>query len=112
MTKIRFLDPAAWFSVGVRRKPSGWLDRVITPLAVALAVYVIVAATVLIIQPWALVAIFLMGIMTIAFLSVGAFPDSDPKHPHPVDYTLRRLASSPACISSSRRRKSSTGSRC
>ncbi|MGE0563264.1 MAG: TRAP transporter permease [Pseudolabrys sp.] len=88
MKKFGFLSPDVWFSVGVRRKPKGWLDWVITPLAVALAVYAIVAATVLIIQPWALVAVFLMGIMAIAFVAVGAFPNSDPERPHPVDYAL------------------------
>jgi TRAP transporter 4TM/12TM fusion protein len=85
---MRLLDPAVWFSVGVRRRPSGWLNWLVTPLAVALAVYAIVAATVLIIQPWALVAVFLMGIMAIAFLAVGAFPDSNPDRPHPFDYAL------------------------
>lgn len=77
-----------WFSVGVRRHPSGWLAWVVTPLAVALAAYVIIAATVLIIAPWALVAIFLCGIITLAFLGVGATPNSDPNHPSLLDYSL------------------------
>jgi len=88
MARFAPLDPAFWFSVGVRRRPTGWLNWVVTPFAVALAVYVIIAATVLIIAPWALVAVFLMGIMGIAFLAVGAFPTSDPARPHPVDYVL------------------------
>jgi TRAP transporter 4TM/12TM fusion protein len=88
MANYRFWDPAIWFSVGVRRKPTGWLVWVVTPLAVALAVYVIVAATVLIIAPWELTAIFLCGIITLAFLSVGAFPNSDPDKPHPLDYAF------------------------
>jgi TRAP transporter 4TM/12TM fusion protein len=88
MIRNRLLDPAVWFSVGVRRRPTGWLNWLVTPLAVALAVYVIVAATVLIIAPWALVAVFLMGIMAIAFLSVGASPRSNPDRPHPIDYAL------------------------
>jgi TRAP transporter 4TM/12TM fusion protein len=29
-----------------------------------------------------------MGIMAIAFLAVGAFPDSNPERPHPLDYAL------------------------
>ncbi|MGH6768478.1 MAG: TRAP transporter permease [Xanthobacteraceae bacterium] len=85
-TRYRFWDPAIWFSVGARRKPTGWLVWVVTPLAVALAVYVIVAATVLIIAPWELTAIFLCGIITLAFLSVGAFPTSDPERPSLLDY--------------------------
>jgi TRAP transporter 4TM/12TM fusion protein len=88
MARVRFWDPAIWFSVGVRRKPSGWLVWLVTPLAVALAVYVIVAATVLIIAPWELTAIFLCGIITLAFLSVGATPNSDPAHPSLLDYAL------------------------
>lgn len=86
MANYRFWDPAVWFSVGVRRKPTGWLMWVVTPLAVALAVYVIVAATVLIIAPWELTAIFLCGIITLAFLSVGAFPNSNPERPSLLDY--------------------------
>jgi TRAP transporter 4TM/12TM fusion protein len=77
-----------WFSVGVRRKPTGWLVWLVTPLAVALAVYVIVAATVLIVAPWELVAIFLCGIITLAFLSVGATPHADPQRPSLLDYAL------------------------
>jgi TRAP transporter 4TM/12TM fusion protein len=88
MAQYRFWDPAIWFSVGVRRKPTGWLKCVVTPLAVALAVYVIVAATVLIIAPWELTAIFLCGIITLAFLSVGAFPSSNPDRPSLLDYGL------------------------
>jgi TRAP transporter 4TM/12TM fusion protein len=88
MAAIRVWDPAIWFSVGVRRRPTGWLVWVVTPLAVALAVYVIVAATVLIIAPWELTAIFLCGIITLAFLSVGATPTSDPERPSLPDYAL------------------------
>jgi len=81
-------DPDIWFSVGVRRKPAGWLAFVVTPLAVALAVYVIVAATVLIIAPWELTAIFLCGIITLAFLAVGATPNANPERPSILDYAL------------------------
>ena len=72
MAKSRAFSLSFWFSVGTRRRPAGWLKFVIPPLAVALAVYVIVAATVLIIAPWVLTAIFLSGMMTIAFLITGA----------------------------------------
>jgi TRAP transporter 4TM/12TM fusion protein len=61
---------------------------VVTVIAVALAAYVIVAATVLIIAPWALVAIFLCGIIALAFLSVGATPKSNPEEPSVLDYAL------------------------
>jgi TRAP transporter 4TM/12TM fusion protein len=72
----------------VRRQPTGWLTWVVTPFAVALAIYVIVAATILIIAPWEMVAIFLCGIITLAFLSVGATPHSDPSRPSILDYIL------------------------
>jgi len=88
MAALRFLDPVIFFSVGVRRRPTGWLAWAVTPLAVALAVYVIVAATVLIITPWALVGVFLCGMMTIAFLAVGALPQSNPDRPSAIDYGL------------------------
>jgi TRAP transporter 4TM/12TM fusion protein len=88
MAKLSLSGATFWISVGVRRRLSGWLAAVVTPLAVALAVYVIVAATVLIIAPWALVAVFLCGMMAIAFLSVGATPRSDPERPSPLDYAL------------------------
>jgi TRAP transporter 4TM/12TM fusion protein len=88
MPSHRWWSPAIWFSVGVRRRPTGWLAFLVTPLAVALAVYVIVAATVLIIAPWQLVAIFLCGIIALAFLSVGATPDANPERPSVLDFAL------------------------
>jgi TRAP transporter 4TM/12TM fusion protein len=88
MAMLRFWDPKIWFSVGVSRRPKGWLALVVTPLAVAIAVYVIVAATVLIMAPWMLVAVFLTGIISIAFLTVGASPLSNPDRPSAIDYGL------------------------
>jgi TRAP transporter 4TM/12TM fusion protein len=88
MKMNRLWDPSIWFSVGVSRRPKGWLVWVVTPLAVALAVYAIVAATVLIIAPWALVAVFLTGVIAIAFVTVGASPHSDPDRPSAIDYAL------------------------
>ena len=88
MANLRLWYPAIWFSVGARRRPHGWLAWFVTPLAVALAVYVIVAATWVIMAPWALVAVFLCGIIAIAFLTVGAFPSSNPEHPSLLDYAL------------------------
>ena len=88
MARMSMFSLSYWFSVGVRRRPRGWLKYVVPPLAVALALYVITAATVLIIAPWALTAIFLCGMMTIAFLVVGASPTSDPNRPSVFDYVL------------------------
>jgi TRAP transporter 4TM/12TM fusion protein len=88
MATWRLWDPSIWFSVGVRRRPRGWLAWLVTPLAVALALYVIVAATYIIMAPWALVAVFLCGIIAIAFLAVGATPKSAPETPSSLDYAL------------------------
>jgi uncharacterized membrane protein len=81
MASRRLFDYKVLYSIGVRRRLTGWLAYLVAPLAVGLAVYVIAAATVLIIAPWALVAIFLCGMMTIAFLTTGANPTSNPERP-------------------------------
>jgi TRAP transporter 4TM/12TM fusion protein len=88
MAIYRLFDYKTLYSIGVRRRLTGWLAFVVAPLAVGLAVYVIAAATVLIIAPWALVAIFLCGMMTIAFLTTGATPTSEPERPTLPDYVL------------------------
>jgi hypothetical protein len=38
MASFRIWDPKIWFSVGVSRRPKGWLTWVVAPFAVALAV--------------------------------------------------------------------------
>lgn len=88
MAKTRIWSVDFWFSVGLIRQPKGWLSWVIQPLAVALALYVILAATYVIIEPWIMTATFLCGMMTIAFLAVGATPNSDPEKPSIIDYVL------------------------
>jgi TRAP transporter 4TM/12TM fusion protein len=88
MARNKLTDPGTWFSVGCRRRPTGWLNWVITPFAAGLAVLVILAATVVIMDPWALGAVFLMGMMTLAFLTVGATPKSDSTHPSIIDWVL------------------------
>ncbi|MCZ6495951.1 MAG: TRAP transporter fused permease subunit [Alphaproteobacteria bacterium] len=88
MARNILLDPGTWFSVGCRRRPTGWLNWVITPFAAGLAVFVILAATVVVLDPWQLGAIFIMGMMTLAFLTVGARAESDPRHPSVIDWGL------------------------
>jgi TRAP transporter 4TM/12TM fusion protein len=89
MARSKLLDPATWFSVGCRRRPGTRLNRfLITPFAVAISIYVIMAATYVVIDPWPLVAVFLMGMMALAFLSVGATPTSDCENPSPLDWVL------------------------
>jgi len=88
MARNILLDPGTWFSVGCRRRPTGWLNWLITPFAAGLAVFVILAATVVILDPWQLGAIFIMGMMTLAFLTVGARAGSDTKKPSMIDWGL------------------------
>ncbi|HEY8579424.1 MAG TPA: TRAP transporter fused permease subunit [Beijerinckiaceae bacterium] len=92
MALSRVLDPWFWFSVGRPRHLQGWLKQAVNVAAVALAIYVILAATVLIIDPWVLTAIFLCGTMSIAFLVVGANESSDPVKPSVIDYGLSAAA--------------------
>lgn len=81
-----------WFSVGSPRKLDGWLKPTVDVLAVAIAIYVILAAVWLIIDPWVMTAIFLCGVMTIAFLVVGATAHSDPVKPSWMDFVLSAAA--------------------
>jgi hypothetical protein len=80
------------FQVGVRRRPSGWLAWLVTPFAALLAVWVVVAATVVIVAPWTLAVTVLTAMMTLAFLGVGARARSDPERPSPVDWLLSAAA--------------------
>ena len=48
------LSAKTWFSVGARRRPEGWYFWVFTPFAVGVGIFVISAATVIIIAPWTL----------------------------------------------------------
>ena len=88
MARNILLDPGTWFSVGCRRRPTGRLNWLITPFAAGLAVFVVLAATVLIFDPWQLGAIFIMGMMALAFLTVGARAESDPTQPSLIDWGL------------------------
>ena len=88
MARNILLDPSTWFSVGCRRRPTGRLNWLITPFAAGLAVFVVLAATVVVMDPWQLGAVFIMGMMTLAFLTVGARAGSDPRHPSMIDWGL------------------------
>ena len=88
MARNILLDPSTWFSVGCRRRPTGRLNWLITPFAAGLAVFVVLAATVVVMDPWQLGAVFIMGMMTLAFLTVGARAGSDPRHPSAIDWGL------------------------
>ncbi len=82
------LSAKTWFSVGARRRPEGWYFWVFTPFAVGVGIFVISAATVIIIAPWTLGVLFFSGMMALAFLTTGAFENSDAQHPSPIDWML------------------------
>ncbi len=86
------LDPGLWFSVGCRRRPAGLIGHLIPPFAAALAAYVVVAATYIIIDPWILTAVFLAGMMAIAFLTVGSSSKSDTERVPWYDIVLSLLS--------------------
>jgi TRAP transporter 4TM/12TM fusion protein len=81
-----------WFSVGARRRPKGIYYWLFTPFAVAVALYVIVAATLVIISPWALAVLFFSGMIALAFLTTGAFENSDEEEPSIPDLLLASVA--------------------
>jgi TRAP transporter 4TM/12TM fusion protein len=92
MARSILLDPGTWFSVGCRRLPTGWIGYLIPPFAVIIAVYVILAATTIIIDPWVLTAVFLAGMMALAFLTVGATANADTKRVPWYDFVLSLLS--------------------
>jgi TRAP transporter 4TM/12TM fusion protein len=92
MARNILLDPSVWFSVGCRRRPAGLIGRLIPPIAVAIAIYVILAATYIIIDPWVLTAVFLAGMMTLAFLTVGATANADTERVPWYDLVLSLLS--------------------
>ncbi|MDX1486501.1 MAG: C4-dicarboxylate ABC transporter, partial [Alphaproteobacteria bacterium] len=92
MARSVLLDPGTWFSVGCRRRPKGWIGFLITPFAFAVAVYVVAAATWVILDPWVLSAVFLSGMMALGFLTVGATPHSDEERVPAYDVALAALS--------------------
>ncbi len=88
MTLSQLFSAQTWFSVGARRRPTGRLIWVITPFAVVIAVFVIVAATVVIVSPWTLSVLFFSGISAIGFLTTGAFSHSRSERPTVPDWIL------------------------
>lgn len=76
----------ALFSIGSRRRPTGWLAHAIKPYAALVGVWVVYAATYAVIHPWALASTFLCAIYGLLFLLVGASPRSHPSRPSPFDW--------------------------
>jgi len=86
------LSLKTWFSVGARRRPAGVYRWIFLPFALAVSVYVIAAATFIIIDPWTLTVLFYAGMLALAFLTTGAFEDSDAREPSRLDLVLAALS--------------------
>jgi TRAP transporter 4TM/12TM fusion protein len=76
------------FSVGARRKPGGWLEAAITAYAAGFASWTIYAATIAIINPLALGAIFLSFAMVLVFMLLAPRSTSTIGYPGFIDTTL------------------------
>ena len=85
MSTHNILSLDTWFSVGARRRPRGVYEWIFTPFAVAIGVWVITAATAIIISPWTLCVIFFSGISALAFLTTGPFQNSSVEKPSILD---------------------------
>ncbi len=92
MPGIRLFSVSTWFSVGRRRRLTGIYYGVFAVLALAVAVFVICAATVWIIGPWTLGVLFLSGMLALAFLTTGATNHSPPDKPTIFDIVLAVLS--------------------
>ena len=92
MASNSLLSASTWFSVGARRRPEGIYYWVFTPFAIAVGIYVISAATYIIIAPWALTALFFAGMAALGFLTTGAFEHSVSERPSVIDVVLALLS--------------------
>ena len=91
MDLLALLSLKTWFSVGARRRPRGVYEWIFTPFAVAVGIYVITAATYVIIAPWTLTVLFFSGIGALGFLTTGAFEGSEIEKPSIPDIVLAGL---------------------
>ena len=92
MNLANLVSIRTWFSVGARRRPQGIYDWIFTPFAVAVGIWVITAATLIIISPWTLSVVFFSGVVALAFLTTGPFEGSDIKKPSSVDIIFALLS--------------------
>jgi len=88
---VKIFNLNTWFSVGARRRPIGIYDWIFTPFAVIVGVYVISAATYIIITPWMLAVLFFSGIGSLGFLTTGASSTSNTIKPSVCDIILAGL---------------------
>jgi TRAP transporter 4TM/12TM fusion protein len=92
MNLANLISIRTWFSVGSRRRPQGIYDWIFTPFAVAVGVWVITSATLIIISPWTLSVIFFSGVVALAFLTTGPFDGSDTNKPSLIDIILALIS--------------------
>ena len=92
MNLANLISIRTWFSVGARRRPQGIYDWIFTPFAVAVGIWVITAATLIIISPWTLSVVFFSGVVALAFLTTGPFEGSDINKPSSVDIIFALLS--------------------
>ncbi len=88
----RILSLATWFSVGIRRRPEGWLKAFTGVWATGIGVYAVWAATGAYIDPWELTSIFLTAAFVLVFLTIGPFPTSDEQRPNPLDWLMAAVS--------------------
>jgi TRAP transporter 4TM/12TM fusion protein len=84
----RFFSIDTWFSVGARRRPQGIYYWIFTPFALAVGVFVISAATWIIIGPWTLGVLFFSGMAALGFLTTGASKHARVDRPSIPDMVL------------------------
>lgn len=83
---------ALLFAVGARREPTGLLGKFVKLLAFGTAVYVLYAATVAILDPLELVAIFFSLMLGLLFLVVSGRRSVSGQNPGPLDCLFSLLA--------------------
>ena len=84
--------PALFFAVGARREPAGITGAVVKLLALSVSLWVLYAATLAIIDPLALAAIFLCFMFALLFLVVAASPGSTREQPPSYDIAFALAA--------------------
>jgi TRAP transporter 4TM/12TM fusion protein len=92
MNFAKIHKPAFWFSIGVRRTPTGKLKVFIRAYATLITIWVVYSAVAIILDPWALTSVFLSMMFALAFLMVGPTPQSDTTKPNIFDWLLATVS--------------------
>ncbi len=88
----QLLSVRTWFSVGNRRRLTGVYYWAFVPFALAVGIFVITAATAIIISPWTLAVLFFSGMSALAFLTTGATQSSRLDRPTFLDLVLASVS--------------------